>query len=271
MVLPLEVTVAAAAMPSLVTPSKPDSKTEDETEPDAPVVEPVETPTMSNPLAPLLAVPTPPVAVSTSSTTVNSTAGETIVAKAATVAVDAAPAPPAVSSAPTTDTAPAPAAPITAAAPPAPQPVAVAPAPPAEAAPRAQAPELATQLSRPLHGLRSLGDGNHVITISVTPENLGPVTVRAHVSGEAVRIELLAPSDQGREALKAIMPELRRDLSSGGGQFSLDLSSGNQPSGRQEFQREGGGQPLRSPEPASAPESDRRHRSRDDAVLDVLA
>jgi flagellar hook-length control protein FliK len=73
------------------------------------------------------------------------------------------------------------------------------------------------------------GDGEHTVTVRVTPENLGPVTVRAHVSGQNANIELFAPSDAGRDAIRQIMPELRRDLAGSGLNANLDLSSRNQP------------------------------------------
>jgi flagellar hook-length control protein FliK len=92
--------------------------------------------------------------------------------------------------------------------------------------------ELASQLSRPLHSLRALGDGSHVLTVTVTPENLGPVTVRAHVAGDVMRVELVAPTDQAREALRSIIGDLRRDLSQGPGQSTLDLSPGDHFTGR---------------------------------------
>ncbi len=67
------------------------------------------------------------------------------------------------------------------------------------------------------------------MTISVTPDNLGPVTVRAHISGENMRIELFSPSDNGREALRQLLPDLRRDLSATGANANLDLSSQGRP------------------------------------------
>ena len=169
---------------------------------------------------------------------------------------------------------------------PAPAPVTAAPVPAAAAAPlqplaevatvaapaRAQAPDLVGQLSRPLQGLRSFGDGTHVISISVTPDNLGPVAVRAHVTGDTIRIELVAPTDQARAAIKDILPDLRRDLSGSGGQATLDLSSGNQPSGRegaaQGEQRHGrvGDSVAPAPTPGIRPTT-----TRSDAGLDVLA
>jgi flagellar hook-length control protein FliK len=142
-----------------------------------------------------------------------------------------------------------------------------APAAPA----RAQAPDLVGQLGRPLHGLRSFGDGTHVITIRVTPENLGPVAVRAHVSGDSMRIELVAPTDQAREAIKSILPDLRRDLSGAGGQTTLDLSSGNQPSGRESAPREAPQTGRGSDDAAPARATGIRTTARTDVGLDVLA
>ncbi|MCU1411755.1 MAG: hypothetical protein JWR04_2462, partial [Rhodoglobus sp.] len=166
----------------------------------------------------------------------------------------------------------APAAPVA----PAPAPAVAAPQAPDEvaapAAPaRAQAPDLVGQLSRPLQGLRSFGDGTHVISISVTPDSLGPVAVRAHVTGDSIRIELVAPTDQARAAIRDILPDLRRDLSGAGGQATLDLSSGNQPSGRESAPREAPAQGRLTDSAAPASATGIRPISRTDAGLDVLA
>jgi flagellar hook-length control protein FliK len=88
---------------------------------------------------------------------------------------------------------------------------------------------LATQVATPLRVLAGAPDGEHTLTITVTPDNLGPVTVRAHVAGEHVRIELFAPNAEGRDALKQILTDLRRDLASQGLGAQLDLSGKNQP------------------------------------------
>ncbi len=90
----------------------------------------------------------------------------------------------------------------------------------------------ADQVSKPVIALAAAGDGDHTVTISVTPDNLGPVTVRAHVSGENMRIELFAPSDTGRDALRQLLPDLRRDLSATGANANLDLSSQGRPDGQ---------------------------------------
>ncbi len=102
-------------------------------------------------------------------------------------------------------------------------------APTASASPAAAHQPFADQVTKPVIALAAAGDGDHTVTISVTPDNLGPVTVRAHISGENMRIELFSPSDTGRDALRQLLPDLRRDLSSTGANANLDLSSQGQP------------------------------------------
>jgi flagellar hook-length control protein FliK len=89
---------------------------------------------------------------------------------------------------------------------------------------------LATQVAAPMFSLAGAKPGEHVLVINVTPDTLGPVTVRAHVTVDSVRVELFAPTDAGRDALRAILPDLRRDLAGSGLNTNLDLSSQNQPS-----------------------------------------
>lgn len=106
---------------------------------------------------------------------------------------------------------------------------------------------LAAQVAAPLFTLAAAGRGEHVLTISVTPDSLGPVTVRAHVTGEGVRVELFAPTDLGRDALRAILPELRRDLAGAGLGGTLDLSQQNEPAAERERHR------PREPDTGDAP------------------
>jgi flagellar hook-length control protein FliK len=87
-----------------------------------------------------------------------------------------------------------------------------------------------TQVAQPILALTRAASGDHVLTLSVTPDNLGPVTVRAHMSSAGLRVELFAPNDLGRDALRAIMPDLRRDLAGTGMNTNLQLSPNNQPS-----------------------------------------
>jgi flagellar hook-length control protein FliK len=104
----------------------------------------------------------------------------------------------------------------------------IAPAAPAASVAPAQPVPLAPQVAAPLFTLIGAKPGEHVLTIKVTPDNLGPVTVRAHVTADNVRVELFAPNDAGRDALRAILPDLRRDLAGSGLNANLDLSSQNQ-------------------------------------------
>lgn len=86
------------------------------------------------------------------------------------------------------------------------------------------APPLHAQLSGPVAHLVSGANGEKHLTVNVAPENLGPVTVRANISSDTMRIELFAAQDAGREALRGVLQDLRRDLAGlglGAGQVSL--------------------------------------------------
>jgi flagellar hook-length control protein FliK len=123
---------------------------------------------------------------------------------------------------------------------------------PASAAPAATPVPLATQLSRPLFTLATAPTGEHTIVVSVAPDNLGPVTVRAQVSADGMRVELFAPTDVGRDAIRAILPDLRKDIAGSGLNSNLTLSSQNQPTDG------GGGGTARE---RFAPESPRQRES----------
>ncbi|MGO4102378.1 flagellar hook-length control protein FliK [Leifsonia sp. YAF41] len=132
---------------------------------------------------------------------------------------------------------------------------------------------LTEQVAKPLLALVGAADGEHTLTITVTPDNLGPVTVRAHVAGEHIRIELFAPSAESRDALKQILTDLRRDLASNGFGAQLDLSGKNQPDSGSD---RGTGRQLPN-EPASrgrqfeAEQHARRPVGGPTSMLDVLA
>ncbi len=99
---------------------------------------------------------------------------------------------------------------------------------------------LAQQLARPVFTLAQAGPGDHVVTVQVTPDALGPVTVRAHVTAHGMHVELFAASDAGRDAVRQVLPDLRRDAAGSGTTTTLDLSSQNHP----------GAQPGRDDRPA---------------------
>ncbi len=153
---------------------------------------------------------------------------------------------------------------------------------PGAAPPPAPPAALAAQLTRPVIDLAGSGGGDHVMILKVTPEELGPVTVRALIGADSsVRVELFAPNDAGREALKAVLAELKRDLAGSGLNASLDLSSRNphgEP-GSGEFRRGPAHPPDTPREPSGppAPVPDLQHPAHrpgpSDAVpsLDVMA
>ena len=99
-------------------------------------------------------------------------------------------------------------------------PVATSPAQPAA---------LAGQVTRAIFTLVGVAPGEHTMVVKVTPENLGPLTVRAHITPDGMRLELFAPSEQSREVLRALLPDLRRDIAGFGANAQLDLSSENEP------------------------------------------
>jgi flagellar hook-length control protein FliK len=117
-------------------------------------------------------------------------------------------------------------------APPAPGPARSTALPAAATPAPAQQPALTPQLAKPLFTLAAAPHGQHIMTLKVTPEDLGPLTVRAHIDGAGVRIELFAPGDTGREALRGILPELRKELADAGFGATLDLSDHSGPAGR---------------------------------------
>ncbi|WP_460435858.1 flagellar hook-length control protein FliK, partial [Angustibacter speluncae] len=95
-----------------------------------------------------------------------------------------------------------------------------APEAPQAPAPVVHAPVVATpaaQLAPRIGALRSLGEGVHRLVMRVQPEEIGAVRVVAEISADRVRIELHGGTEQAREALRAALPELRRDLLQGSG------------------------------------------------------
>ncbi|WP_434614060.1 flagellar hook-length control protein FliK [Arthrobacter sp. A5] len=128
------------------------------------------------------------------------------------------------------------------------------PVPRPSGAPQPAPVPLASQISGPLAALATARPGEHVMTVRIAPDALGPVTVRAHISADNIRIELYAPNDSGRDALRAALPDLKRVLAATGMNASLDLASGNQP-GRDPDARDPeaqGADGRTSPAPANA-------------------
>lgn len=145
----------------------------------------------------------------------------------------------------------------------------------ASAVPAQQPVPFAGQVLTPVVNLARAPHGDHVITVTVTPENLGPVTVRAHVGPDGVRVELFAPLDVGRDALRAILPDLRRDLAGTGLQAQLDVSAQSEPDARDRQRDEPGGHlPGRFAERPATADSPRRtdpNPTQLTSILDVIA
>ncbi|MBD7957434.1 C40 family peptidase [Microbacterium sp. Sa4CUA7] len=114
---------------------------------------------------------------------------------------------------------------VASAAPAAAEPVAAAP-PPAAAAPANRTP-FAQQVTPPVLSLAGAGEGEHTLTLTVSPDNLGPVTVKAQITGSSIVIELAAPTETGREALRSLLVDLRRDLAGLAASSSVVLAAGD--------------------------------------------
>jgi flagellar hook-length control protein FliK len=154
-------------------------------------------------------------------------------------------------------TASAPVAVASASAPVAPAPATAAPAPVDDAAPASAVPSPATSAAAPVvpqasatpaeapapvtHTTRAVAaqvspvvvsiaqrpSGTHQLTMTVNPDSLGPVTVRAHIGqGGDVRVELIGATDAGRDALRAIVTDLRRDLAAAMPHATLSIAQG---------------------------------------------
>jgi hypothetical protein len=73
--------------------------------------------------------------------------------------------------------------------------------------------------------LRDAGEGVHVLTLRVHPEDLGPIRITAHLGADGSRIELAGLTPASREALRASLGDLRRELADTGIQARLDLGA----------------------------------------------
>lgn len=74
--------------------------------------------------------------------------------------------------------------------------------------------------------------GTHQLTMTVNPDSLGPVTVRAQISASGeVQVELSGATDAGRDALRTILVELRRDLAAVMPHATLSVNHGTSADG----------------------------------------
>ncbi|WP_138761167.1 flagellar hook-length control protein FliK [Modestobacter altitudinis] len=95
-----------------------------------------------------------------------------------------------------------------------------APAAPVTAVPTATVPgdepPVAAQLGRQLAVLTHAPDGSQTMTLVITPDDLGPVTIRATVTNGTLDLTLHGAHELGRHALADALPDLRRDLEGAG-------------------------------------------------------
>jgi flagellar hook-length control protein FliK len=130
---------------------------------------------------------------------------------------------------------------------PAPSAPAAAPAAPAPAA----TPAPAMQLAERIAPLGKGPDGVHRLTIHLNPEHLGPISVTAEVRGGDIHLHLAGATDAGREALRAALPDLKKELlGSGLGSCSMDLAH-DAPGGGGAPDRE-----ARQPQPGAGRDAD---------------
>ncbi|OIH86774.1 hypothetical protein BLJ79_02095 [Arthrobacter sp. UCD-GKA] len=88
------------------------------------------------------------------------------------------------------------------------------------------------QLLGPIATLAAGPNGERTLSVNIAPEALGPITVKAHLGSEGIRMDISAPTEAGREALRAMLPELRRELAaSGGGSITLNTTADGSSSG----------------------------------------
>lgn len=72
----------------------------------------------------------------------------------------------------------------------------------------------------------SLPDGTHLATVKISPEALGPVTLEATSRDGSIRLEITAATEAGRDNLRVVLNELRRELAAAQPGATLELSSG---------------------------------------------
>lgn len=135
-----------------------------------------------------------------------------------------------------------------------------APAAAVESSPATSAPvrpptvPLPQQLGAPAFALAQTAaeapGGTSTITVTVAPDDLGPISIRASFSPDGTRIEFFSATDTGREALRQALPELRREASSSGLSASLDLGTGTPEDGQGRARTEA---PERAPSPEHRP------------------
>lgn len=85
---------------------------------------------------------------------------------------------------------------------------------------------VAAQIAPAVLSIAQRPAGTHQLTMTVNPDSLGPVTVRAHIGHAGdVQLELVGGTDAGRDALRSIVADLRRDLAAVAPHATLAVST----------------------------------------------
>jgi flagellar hook-length control protein FliK len=125
--------------------------------------------------------------------------------------------------------------------------------------------------------LRLEADGIHRLTVHLHPADLGPVSLVAEIRDGTVAMQLAGSTEAARDALRAALPDLRRELTdSGFRDCQLDLrQDGGQPDRqlREPVSRAGRADRAGTDQPAATAEPTTRTPVRDTAArrLDVHA
>ncbi|KGH46255.1 hypothetical protein IN07_13035, partial [Modestobacter caceresii] len=93
---------------------------------------------------------------------------------------------------------------------------------------------VAAQLGRQLAVLQNAPDGSQTMTVVLTPDDLGPVSVQVTVTRGVLEVTLHGAHEAGRQALLDALPDLRRELDGAGlttGRVEVGADSGNAGSG----------------------------------------
>ncbi|WP_030177113.1 flagellar hook-length control protein FliK [Spirillospora albida] len=145
-------------------------------------------------------------------------------------------------------------------------------APDAPAPASRPAPPPATQVAMQILPLREGPDGVHRLTVHLNPVDLGPVSVVAEVRDGTVHLQLSGMEDGAHDALRAALPELRKELEDGGfSSCTLDLTR-EAPHGRQEHQNRtlpGPGRPPAAMEDVPLPDEQPQPVTRPGSRLNV--
>ncbi len=105
-------------------------------------------------------------------------------------------------------------------------------------------PSPAAQVVTVVTPLRATADGTYQLSLALHPEGLGTVQATVTVAGASLAVHLATDNPEAHQALSATLPQLRDQLAAGGGQVSVSLRQGGDPSprgwARPDRQRRGG-------------------------------